>query len=140
LLVCSGPALACQKGEAKVFACTTTNNKVVEVCSAGKTATYSFGRRGTKPEMFLRTAKRQLVYATESGTQAETFNLDFPNGPTTYRIEHTHSWGSNGESEEDASIAVKTRGHNVADIACKEGSVLAEFTALGFEPRMGLDP
>ena len=62
------PADACQKGEQQVFSCKTKNNKVVEVCSAGKDATYSFGRKDAKPELSLRQPKRKLTYRRESGS------------------------------------------------------------------------
>ena len=44
-----------------IFSCTTTKGKVVEVCDSGKTTDYSFGKKGTKPELALSVPRDALT-------------------------------------------------------------------------------
>lgn len=115
-------ALACGKDQQQVFTCKTKNNKVVEVCNAGKDATYSFGRVGSKPDLFLRKPKTSLDLADDSAT----FSLTFPNGTTTYTIAYAGSPGPIA-----ASVEVATNQRHIASVACVSGGVTANFTALG---------
>ena len=60
-LIISLPTLSfadCVKGEKILFACTTTKNKKIEVCDAGKTINYAFGKVGVKPELALNVPQR----------------------------------------------------------------------------------
>ena len=43
----------CATGNKTIFSCTTAKGKLIEVCDAGKTITYSFGNPQTTPEIAL---------------------------------------------------------------------------------------
>ena len=133
LLTISPFAQACGKGQQQVFTCSTTNNKVVEVCSAGSDAIYSFGRVGTKPELLLRAPKTQLQYASSanstngSATSSSRESLKFLNGSTSYTIDYTASRGGN----DSASVEVAANGKHLASVACRAGTIVARLDAIG---------
>lgn len=49
----------CAPGTKTLFACPTANGKFVEVCDAGKTLRYSFGKPGAAPEIELQVPRAQ---------------------------------------------------------------------------------
>lgn len=121
-------AYACGKDQQQVFTCKTKNNKVVEVCNAGKDVTYSFGRAGAKPELFLRKPKTSLSFTHDS----LAFSLTFPNGATTYTIAY-----AGRTVPVAASVEVSANQGHLASVACEAGGVTANFAALGLDVSAG---
>lgn len=135
ILPLSSDVQACGPGEQQAFTCTTNNNKVVEVCNAGKDATYSFGRAGTKPALFLKTPKTKLRYADSAnpvaGQSGRAFEqtLQFLNANTSYTI----SLGGNSSSSASASVEVASGGRHLASVACRDGTVRNNLDVLGMD-------
>lgn len=127
---------ACNKGEQLAFACTTTSNKNVEVCNAGDNATYSFGRAGAKPELFLLQPKKNLTFERNSGNGSGSDNgsasITFHVGQIAYQVNES-------SSRDDVSGGVEVRqGKKVlAQITCRESKIKANlFGGLDMEPWM----
>ena len=131
---------ACGKGQQQVFTCKTKNNKVVEICNAGKDATYSFGRAGVKPELFLRQPKSALEGEYTGGSGSETQWVSFRNNKTSYHI-FFDKWFWKGEPGDanyqeggaSASISVEQNGRDLATIECRPDSIEGDLIPLGLK-------
>ena len=70
-----------------IFSCTTTKGKTVEVCDAGSTIKYSFGKKGAPPEMVLAIPRRSRTSAgILTGVQTTAFSA-FPKAVCLSRLE-----------------------------------------------------
>lgn len=141
LAVASVDASACGQGEKPIFSCTTTKKKIVAVCAGKANATYSFGRAGMKPEMRLVLPKQKLLYRSDSGTAAESKQLTFTNGKTTYTVFLSHSFvhvdenGVEGEEfPDEGSLEVAISGREVASLQCDGDTLRTDFEALAMQP------
>lgn len=100
-----------------VFACTTTNNKVVEVCDSGDKIDYSFGKKGQKPELALSVLRRAASTVQWQGIGRHMYySVRIPNGNTIYEV---FSSIDKLEQSVEAGIYVTVNGENVATILCK---------------------
>lgn len=139
LSVCSGSALACEPGEKLAFACTTVKGKRVEVCSAADTATYSYGRPGAKPELFLRMPKSELRYERWSASGEGGSLLTFYNGNATYvitsgaRYARDYGDGTHDDGGQYADVSADVNGRNVASNDCSVDTIREDLDALGME-------
>jgi hypothetical protein len=78
---------ACAKDSKTLFACNTTKGKRVEVCDAGKTISYSFGKRGAKPEIALTLPREQVTTYQWLGIGSTmSYSIDIPNGDIIYTV------------------------------------------------------
>lgn len=77
---------ACPATAKTVFSCSTTNNKVVEICDIGQHLMYSFGKPRAKPELQFNLAKtRAYMYLWDGSTSSEHNELYLPRGNTIYQ-------------------------------------------------------
>lgn len=103
--------------QSTIFACTTTNNKVVEVCDSGKTIDYSFGKKGKKPEMALSVPRADAsTYQWDGSVTGMVFKVRIPNGNTIYEV---YSNFDRMRHEKSGGIEVYVNKKNVASISCK---------------------
>jgi hypothetical protein len=78
---------ACAKDSKTLFACNTTKGKRIEVCDAGKTISYSFGKRGAKPEIALTLLREQVTtYQWKGIGRTISYSIDIPNGDIIYSV------------------------------------------------------
>ena len=127
LLASSLPAAAaqhCPANQSTLFACTTSNNKVVRVCDAGATIGYTFGRPGQAPELSLAVPRaRTSTWQWPGMGYTATYSATIPNGDTTYTVWSTTERGSD-PLQSSQGVEVKVRGRRVANILCRnEGAV-----------------
>ena len=86
--VCSNSVFAACPSQSKtVFKCTTTNNKVIQVCDAGNTISYSFGKANATPELAITVPRNKVTtYQWEGFGRYENYAINIPNGKTIYRV------------------------------------------------------
>ena len=78
---------ACPSQSKTVFNCTTTNNKVIQVCDAGNTISYSFGKANATPELAIAVSRDKVTtYQWEGFGRYENYAINIPNGKTIYRV------------------------------------------------------
>lgn len=107
---------ACQSNSKTVFSCTTNNNKVVQVCDAGKTIQYSFGKAGQTPELAVSVARdRVTTYQWEGIGRYENYAINIPNGKTIYRV---NSSIDKNAQEYTAGVEVNTNDRTLATVQC----------------------
>ena len=86
--VCSHSLFAACPSQSKtVFNCTTTNNKVIQVCDAGNMISYSFGKANATPELAIAVSRDKVTtYQWEGFGRYENYAINIPNGKTIYRV------------------------------------------------------
>ena len=78
---------ACPSQTKTIFMCTTTNNKVIQVCDAGNTISYSFGKANATPELAIAVPRNKVTtYQWEGFGRYENYAINIPNGKTIYRV------------------------------------------------------
>jgi hypothetical protein len=77
----------CAAGTKTIFSCTTAKGKLIEVCDAGKTITYSFGNPQTKPDIALNVPRDKATTFQWAGVgRYLSYSVDIPNAATTYSV------------------------------------------------------
>ena len=77
----------CAAGTATVFSCPTSNGKFVEVCDAGKTLTYSFGKPSGPPEIDLKVPRTEASTTQWSRTGSNySCSVEIPNDKAIYSV------------------------------------------------------
>ena len=78
---------ACPSQSKTVFHCTTTNNKVIQVCDAGNMISYSFGKANATPELAITVPRNKVTtYQWQGIGRYENYAINIPNGKTIYRV------------------------------------------------------
>ncbi|QUY37617.1 hypothetical protein [Acinetobacter junii] len=78
---------ACPSQTKTIFKCTTTNNKVIQVCDAGNTISYSFGKVNATPELAIKISRDKVTtYQWQGIGRYENYAINIPNGKTIYRV------------------------------------------------------
>ena len=77
----------CPSQTKTIFMCTTTNNKVIQVCDAGNTISYSFGKANATPELAITVPRNKVTtYQWQGIGRYENYAINIPNGKTIYRV------------------------------------------------------
>lgn len=121
---CILPAYAdCNRGATQLFSCTIQKNgKRVELCDAGATIQYTFGKPGMNPEMALSVPRSQAsTYQWEGFGRSMTYSVTVPNGATEYEVYSTTD--KHSRSEDRAGIYVNQRGNQIAELVCVQSTV-----------------
>lgn len=126
-LVLSLPGMAlaaCPSGQKTLFACSTTNDKQVQVCDAGRSIGYTFGRPGRAPELALDVPRnRASTYQWPGTGRTTTYSLSVPNGDTTYTVYSTFDRLAD-TLDFQHGIQVEVRGQQVANLHCREPGLI----------------
>jgi predicted helicase len=87
-VICSHSLFAACPSQSKtVFNCTTTNNKVIQVCDAGNMISYSFGKANATPELAITVPRNKVTtYQWQGIGRYENYAINIPNGKTIYRV------------------------------------------------------
>lgn len=131
-LISAAPALAlaCSGHEKLIFSCTTTKEKHVEVCDAGKSIRYSFGKKGAKPEMALSVPRAAATTYQWNGIgRYASYIVSVPNGKTVYNVFS----GVDRLTDEHTIIAginVETNSQHIATIQCKPSTVQSHIEGI----------
>lgn len=126
-LVLSLPGMAlaaCPSGQKTLFACSTTNGKQVQVCDAGRSIGYTFGRPGRAPELALDVPRnRASTYQWPGTGRTTTYSLSVPNGDTTYTVYSTFDRLAD-TLDFQHGIQVEVRDQQVANLRCREPGLI----------------
>ncbi len=118
---------ACAPGSETLFACTTAKGKVIEVCDAGKTITYSFGSRQSKPEIALSVPRdKATTYQWEGIGRYMSYAVDIPNGSTTYSVFMGMDRMSEAHAVE-AGVQVLNNGRLLATVNCVDKNLVGNL-------------
>lgn len=125
LLLLPGMALAaCPAGQDTVFACTTAHGKQVQVCDAGRTIGYTFGRPGQPPELALNVPRnRASTYQWPGAGRTTTYSVTVPNGDTRYTVYSTFDRLADA-LDFQYGINVEVRGRQIANLRCREDGLI----------------
>lgn len=115
----AAPARAdCDKATTTVFSCPAAKGKRIQVCDAGRTIDYSFGKPGSPPEIVVRAPRSQAsTYQWKGVGRYLSYAVQVPNGDTTYNV----FWGADRLTEEhavEAGVHVEVKGKHVATVKC----------------------
>lgn len=122
VLITAAPVYAACPVKSIIFACTTTNNKVLEVCNAGKTIDYSFGKKGANPELAFSTPRSAVTTNQWQGIGRNMYySVLIPNGTDT--VYEVFSNVDKFEEQTAFGIYVFVNRKRVATVECKPNTV-----------------
>lgn len=108
----------CEVGSKTVFSCMTAKGKQIEVCDAGKTIEYSFGKPKVKPEIVVKVPRKDVSTSQWDGMgRYISYSVNIPNGSTTYNV----FWATDKLTEEhavEAGVNVETNNKLLATVNC----------------------
>ena len=106
---------ACPTAASTVFSCTTSKGKQVNICNAGSSLNYSFGKPN-KPELTFSLPKaRAYKYLWSGMTSSEWNEVYLPRGNTTYVAYQANHRNHGGE---EYGLNVLINGKQAANIRC----------------------
>ena len=127
-LAVSNVQAACPSAAKTVFSCSTTNNKVVDICELGQHLLYSFGKPRAKPELQFNIAKsRAYMYLWDGSTSSEYNELYLPRGNTIYQA-YQANHRNHGGTEHGLNVLINKK--PVANIRCRANTVIENFQQL----------
>lgn len=127
-LAVSNVQAACPSAAKTVFSCTTTNNKVVDICELGQNLLYSFGKPRAKPELQFNIAKnRAYMYLWDGNTSSEYNEVYLPRGNTIYQA-YQANHRNHGGTEHGLNVLINKK--PVANIRCRANTVIENFQQL----------
>lgn len=127
-LAVSNVQAACPSAAKTVFSCSTTNNKVVDICELGPNLLYSFGRPNSRPELQFNIAKtRAYMYLWDGNTSSEYNEVYLPRGNTIYQA-YQADHRNHGGTEHGLNVFINNK--PVANIRCRANSVIENFQQL----------
>ncbi|VEB40503.1 Uncharacterised protein [Chromobacterium violaceum] len=99
-----------------MFACTTKVGKKVELCDAGKTIRYAFGKPGA-PEIALSVERKRASTGQWTGVGSPSYTVNVPNGDTVYTV----FWGFDRNADDqpiEAGVHVYVKDKWLATVSC----------------------
>ena len=124
----------CEGGSKTVFSCLTTKGKQIEVCDAGETIEYSFGKPKGKPEIVVKVPRSHASTSQWGGMgRYMSYSVDIPNGKTTYNV----FWGVDRLTDEhaiEAGVNVLISNKMAATIKCSGKNIKQEIEGIDLKP------
>lgn len=115
-----------------IFSCTTTKGKTVEVCDAGSTIKYTFGKKGAPPEMALAIPRAAASTRQWDGMGRDmSYSVQIPNGNTVYEV---FSSVDKMTEEGESGINVEIAGKHAATLTCKAETVINNIEGISLNP------
>jgi len=112
---------ACPSSSTTIFSCTTSNNKIIQVCDAKKSISYTFGRTN-QPELSISVPRnRASTYQWSGFGRNMNYTVNIPNGSTTYRV---FSNIDKFDEYSGAGVEVEQNGNLLATVKCDESKPL----------------
>ena len=124
-LLGSASAFGACPGAKTLFYCQLENRKQVQICRAGGSVTYSFGRSLANPEIKLVKRFGQAYAENWHAIGPEHYGLEIPHGSTTYRAyQGTESTESGVNTLAGIRVERKQR---TSDYACKTDTLISNL-------------
>lgn len=136
LVVCSHSLFAACLSQSKtVFNCTTINNKVIQVCDAGNTISYSFGKANATPELAITVPRNKVsTYQWEGIGWYENYAINIPNGKTIYRVNDSLDKMS---QQYTAGVEVSNNDKLLATVECAANKkIISKIQGIKLRPEM----
>lgn len=116
--ISTAASAACDKASTTVFSCLAARGKVIQVCDAGATIDYSFGKPGTPPDIVVRASRGEASTFQWKGVgRYLSYAVSVPNGNTTYNV----FWGADRLTSAhavEAGVNVEVNKKLVATVKC----------------------
>ena len=127
LALTTGHALAdCGPGQTTVFSCLTAKGKRIQVCDAGATIDYSFGKPDAPAEIVVRAPRAQAATSQWGGVgRYISYSVQVPNGNTTYTV-FTSVDKMADQPKTEAGVHVEVKRKLVATVQCAPEQPLVE--------------
>lgn len=124
----------CEKNSKTLFSCLTEKGKQIEVCDAGKTIAYSFGRPHVKPEIVVSVLRDQASTSQWNGVgRYISYAVDIPNGETVYNVFFATDRLSNEHSIE-AGVNVLIKNNLAATVNCSGKNITNNLQGVNLKP------
>ncbi len=126
----------CEGAEKRLFFCNTVNDKVIELCDAGATIHYRFGRPNATPELALRVPRHLATTWQWQGIgRWMRYSVEVPNGDTHYDVFFSVDRLSD-EHPVEAGVEVTINRQQVARVACRDdGAFFQQLEGVDLPPR-----
>ncbi len=126
---------ACPSQTKTIFMCTTTNNKVIQVCDAGNTISYSFGKANATPELAIAVPRNKVTtYQWEGFGRYENYAINIPNGKTIYRVNESLDKMS---QQYTAGVEVSNNDKLLATVECAANKkITSKIQGIKLRPEM----
>ena len=126
---------ACEPGSKTVFSCQTAKGKVIQVCDAGKTIDYSFGKPELAPELVVRAPRGEAsTFQWQGIGRYISYSVSIPNGNTVYSV----FWSLDKLSESratEAGVNVEVNNKLVATVLCADAkSIVQNIEGIHLKP------
>lgn len=126
---------ACPSGSETLFFCNTQKgNKQLEVCDAGKTISYSFGKKGQKPELAIAVPRAKAsTWQWQGIGRWMSYSVNIPNGAYNYNV----FWGVDRLTEEhkvEAGVNVEKNGKLLTTLYCQEKGLINNLEGVDLKP------
>lgn len=119
----------CDEGSKTIFSCVTKKGKQIEVCDAGKTISYSFGKTQSNPEILVKVPRNKA--STSQGVSS--YSVDIPNGKTIYSV--FYGWDrTTDEHAVDAGVSVENNGSVIATVKCSGENINQNMEDIDLKP------
>lgn len=116
----------CNAGEKRLFFCNTVNNKVIQLCDAGATINYRFGRPNAQPELALQVPRHLAsTWQWQGVGRWMSYSVVVPNGDTRYQIFFSVDRLSD-EHPIEAGVDVEIGGKHIVRVECQDDGQLVQ--------------
>jgi hypothetical protein len=123
----------CGLGSKTVFYCMTATGKAIEVCDAGKTIAYSFGKP-RKPEIVVKVQRNHASTSQWAGIgRYIAYAVDIPNGNATYSV----YWGVDRLADEhpiEAGVNILIDDKMAATVKCSGNTIKQDLEGIDLKP------
>ena len=135
LMTSTGVSAKCAEGGKTLFFCLTAKGKQIEVCDAGKTIDYTFGKAQEKPEIALKVPRSQAATQQWAGIgRYISYSVDLPNGNTTYSVFWSLDRLSEKQAAIEAGVNVIIQGQLAATVACSGTNIINRLEGVDLKP------
>lgn len=125
LLLSNMALAACPSGTETLFFCNTQKaKKQIELCDAGKTINYSFGKKGQKPELAIAVPRSAAsTFQWQGIGRWMSYSVNVPNANYVYNV----FWGVDRLEEKhpiEVGVNVEKNGELLTTIYCQEKGLI----------------
>lgn len=122
------------EGSKTLFFCNTVKGKQIEVCDAGDTINYVFGKAQKTPEIDIKVPRdKASTYQWAGVGSSMSYAVDIPNGKTTYNV----FWSADRMTDEhaiEAGVNVLINNELVTTVKCAEKDLVSNLEGVDLKP------
>ena len=123
---------ACQPDQKTVFRCTTAQGKAIELCDAGASIEYAFGRPQGKPEIVVTQPRASVTtYQWQGIGRTQSYTVNVPNGDTVYSVYDTFD---SIDRIQESGVVVEIKGRQVATVKCSGRDTVSNLQGIKLRP------